>query len=416
MSNSDIEQAGTVKGHIPNRASLSGRISNVVSLSGHISIGGASDFVIKMTVESNGDESYTVISCDATVEQIDAAVAAEKRVVLIATQINSNLLWEMPIVRGSKGSFYYFGTFLQGEAIAAFVVKDGDESGWLFVITQIKAMNVDYSNAALPNISTVDDALNVLVQKSHTHSNKDTLDKLSDSNGKLQYNGQALNSDGGTLIIKCETTATAIDGSSYRITAIEPSAEDILEAYNAGKQLVIKAHVNDNYIWLPLIQYTNDGMLFGAFIDGQTVLASFTEYESYIEFRMINAEVIEYAYWSTNVPDWLSNSENVGGTLDDIIYEVDTLDDVSLGLQDNVDKLTKQSHTHDNKAVLDLISATDGKLKYNGFDVGLKGDTGAAGADGYTPVKGTDYWTAADKAEIVDDVLAALPKWIGGSY
>ena len=39
MSNSDIEQAGTVKGHIPNGASLSGRISNGLSLSGHISIG-----------------------------------------------------------------------------------------------------------------------------------------------------------------------------------------------------------------------------------------------------------------------------------------------------------------------------------------------------------------------------------------
>lgn len=47
---------------------------------------------------------------------------------------------------------------------------------------------------------------------------------------------------------------------------------------------------------------------------------------------------------------------------------------------------------------------------------GDKGDTGAAGADGHTPVKGTDYWTAADKAEIVDDVLAALPTWTGGSY
>ena len=403
MSNSDIEQAGTVKGHIPNGASLSGRISNGLSLSGHISIGsGAGDFIIKMTVESNGDESYTVISCDTTVEQIDAAVSAEKKVVLIATQINSGLLWEMPIVRGSKGSFYYFGTFLQGEAIAAFVVKDGDESGWLFSITQIQALDVGYSNNALPGISTVESALDALVQKSHTHSNKNTLDKLSDSNGKLQYNGQALNSDDGTLIIKCETTATAIDGSSYRITAIEPSTEDIFEAFNAGKQLVIKAHVNDNYVWLPLINYTNDDMLFGAFIDGQTVLASLAE--SYIELRMINAEVIEYVYSSTNDVDWLSNSGNVGGTLDDIIYEVDTLDDVSFILQDDVDKLTKQSHTHDNKAVLDLISATDGKLKYNGSDVGLK------------PVKGTDYWTPADKQEIVADTLAALPKWTGGNY
>lgn len=56
---------------------------------------------------------------------------------------------------------------------------------------------------------------------------------------------------------------------------------------------------------------------------------------------------------------------------------------------------------------------------------GEKGDTGATGAagadgkdgaDGYTPVKGTDYWTAADRAEMVNDVLAALPTWEGGSY
>lgn len=35
---------------------------------------------------------------------------------------------------------------------------------------------------------------------------------------------------------------------------------------------------------------------------------------------------------------------------------------------------------------------------------------------GYTPVKGTDYWTATDKQGIVNDVLAALPAWEGGSY
>lgn len=49
-------------------------------------------------------------------------------------------------------------------------------------------------------------------------------------------------------------------------------------------------------------------------------------------------------------------------------------------------------------------------------DKGDKGDNGVNGADGYTPVKGTDYWTASDKAEIVNDVLEALPTWTGGSY
>lgn len=41
---------------------------------------------------------------------------------------------------------------------------------------------------------------------------------------------------------------------------------------------------------------------------------------------------------------------------------------------------------------------------------------GADGAPGLTPVKGTDYYTEADKAEMVDLVLAALPTWNGGSY
>lgn len=49
-------------------------------------------------------------------------------------------------------------------------------------------------------------------------------------------------------------------------------------------------------------------------------------------------------------------------------------------------------------------------------DKGDKGDTGADGANGKTPVKGTDYWTAADKSAMVSDVLAALPTWNGGSY
>jgi hypothetical protein len=203
--------------------------------------GGASDFIIKMTVTSDDDGNYTVTSCDATVEQIDAAVAAEKTVVVRASY--GGIIFELPMLEGVEGNTYYFGMFLKGQVIVSFVEKiGGNTSEWQFSVTQIEAESVSYSNAALPNISTVGGALDELVTKSHTHANKDTLDKLSDSDGKLQYNGS---------------------------------------------------------------------------------------------------------------------------------------------------------------------------------DVGLKGDkgdTGAAGADGYTPVKGTDYWTEADKAEIVADTLAALPTWTGGSY
>ena len=55
-------------------------------------------------------------------------------------------------------------------------------------------------------------------------------------------------------------------------------------------------------------------------------------------------------------------------------------------------------------------------------DKGDKGDTGANGkdgingkdgVDGYTPVKGKDYFTETDKAEIVSSVIEALPVYDG---
>ena len=59
--------------------------------------------------------------------------------------------------------------------------------------------------------------------------------------------------------------------------------------------------------------------------------------------------------------------------------------------------------------VLFSLKGTDGKDGTNGTD-------GKDGADGKTPVKGEDYFTEEDKAELVSDVLAALPAWEGGSY
>ena len=44
----------------------------------------------------------------------------------------------------------------------------------------------------------------------------------------------------------------------------------------------------------------------------------------------------------------------------------------------------------------------------------LKGKDGTNGTNGTTPVKGTDYFTAADKTEMVNAVIAALPKYAGG--
>lgn len=51
------------------------------------------------------------------------------------------------------------------------------------------ASEVSYTNESLEGAQNVKTALDAIVEKSHTHANKDTLDKLSVSNGKLQYNG-----------------------------------------------------------------------------------------------------------------------------------------------------------------------------------------------------------------------------------
>lgn len=152
--------------------------------------GGAStagDFIIKMTFK-NDDDNYTVTSCDATVEQIDAAVAAEKRVVVIASVDNLDVFYELPLFWAAKGYTYSFGIFQEGYMMTASVTTYGSTSEWQLSVTPIGAESVDYSNAALPNISTVGGTLDLLVPNAHTHANKSTLDKLSVSNGKLQYN------------------------------------------------------------------------------------------------------------------------------------------------------------------------------------------------------------------------------------
>lgn len=61
-----------------------------------------------------------------------------------------------------------------------------------------------------------------------------------------------------------------------------------------------------------------------------------------------------------------------------------------------------------------VVTFSDGKTVT--IKNGKTGATGGKGADGKTPVKGTDYYTEVDKTEMVNAVLAALPTWTGGSY
>lgn len=239
--------------------------------------GGTSDFIIKMTVEANGD-NYTVTSCDATIEQIDAAFNADKNIVLIVARNDTTNKYVLSLTYAMPEFGYLFESFYD----TAFLIASIDKTnGTTFAKTQTPANAVDYSNAALPNISTVGGALDALVPKSHTHANKDTLDKLSDSNGKLQYNGSDVGLKG----------ANGKDGANGITPTIGANGNWYLDTTDTGKP---------------------------------------------------------------------SRGEK--------------------------------------------------------GDKGADGTNGKDGINGKTPVKGTDYWTEADKAEIVADTLAALPTWTGGNY
>ena len=184
--------------------------------------GGAGDFIIKMTVASDDDGKYTVTSCDATVEQIDAAVAAEKKVVLMAS--DDGVVFELPMLQGVPGNIYYFGTFMMGQVIASVVENvSANESKWRFLMTQIGAESVSYSNAALPNISTVGGAIDALVKKSgHTHDNKSVLDLISAANGKLRYNALDINyAPTQHTYSTAQVSATLADNAEYRMTGLQ---------------------------------------------------------------------------------------------------------------------------------------------------------------------------------------------------
>lgn len=65
--------------------------------------------------------------------------------------------------------------------------------------------------------------------------------------------------------------------------------------------------------------------------------------------------------------------------------------------------------TNGTKSTFKVQNGSKGSAGANGKD----GSNGKDGIDGYTPVRGTDYWTPADKAEIVNAVISALPKYDG---
>lgn len=268
---------------------------------------------------------------------------------------------------------------------------DGEIVGYAPMITGSAKVSIPDGTERLGHSLAAEIALNTAAR--HSHENKAVLDKFAESkDGKPTYGGEALGGGGGAgdFIIKM---TVEVNGDNYTVTACDKTMEQIDAAVTSGQN--IKAIAFDKYI-LPMIQMEyGKSYTFGAFLGLLLVVATVEKNdETGIDVwqffsASLTADIVDYSNAA------LPNISTVGGALD---------------------KLVPNSHTHVNKVILDKLSVLNGKLQYDSSDVGLKGDKGDKGANGKTPVKGTDYWTATDKAEIVNDTLAALPKWTGGSY
>lgn len=166
---------------------------------------------------------------------------------------------------------------------------------------------------------------------------------------------------------------------------------------------IIKSPIVEAYIGSSLLDSTEVAS------DAPTDISTKVEQLMAAKHSHSNKAVLDkFAEGSDGKPTYNGIAIGSGGTggastAEDVSYTNTQLPNVA-NVKTALDELVPKSHTHANKDTLDKLSDSNGKLQYNGSDVGLK------------PVKGTDYWTAADKTEIVNDTLAALPTWAGGSY
>lgn len=98
--------------------------------------------------------------------------------------------------------------------------------------------------------------------------------------------------------------------------------------------------------------------------------------------------------------------ENAVNALDDAYYEL--RQEIQNG---KVIKSIEQTTTSAEDTGINIITVTFTNNTTKTFEIrnGSKGSQGEKGADGYTPVKGKDYFTIEDVQNIVNQVIAALP-------
>jgi hypothetical protein len=228
------------------------------------------------------------------------------------------------------------------------------------------AEDVNYTNTQLPNVDNVKGALDELIPKSHTHDNKWVLDKFDEFFGKPIYDGKVLGE--GVFIIKA--TASMNDDGTYEVINPTSTLAEIEAAVEDGKVPIALVEISRTSTVILQLKSCGEG----------TCIFSTMLYGTEAQLHVVQEDQERWYFIMSSQP---ISAENV------------TYYDKSV--EGALDELVPKSHTHANKGTLDKLSDSNGKLQYNGSDVGLKGDKGDPGSDanvtkdnvitalGYTP-------------------------------
>lgn len=204
---------------------------------------GSELFIVNVQAQSGAD-GYTITSHNKTYEQIDAAYKAGKQVLIAFTVTNENNTFLIPLGIATETD-YEFLVF----ANAVFYVYVDNTDTWDCYLEPLEAdsikakISADSSAQSLSLQTILNSLVYPAVEKAHEHNNEDVLDKLSVSDGKLQYNGSDVSLKPAYYIDLAGT---------YPNYTCPVSMDDIKAAYNSGYSLVCRCKMGAYTATLPL--------------------------------------------------------------------------------------------------------------------------------------------------------------------
>lgn len=198
------------------------------------------------------------------------------------------------------------------------------------------------------------------------------------------------------------------------------SVSDLLESYPTASYVVLSTYVAPAFE--RIFDETSKNFGWGTDTAYITLTGSGNEEQGGSEIDEVAVREIVAEYIAANPPEVTETDPTVPGWAKQPTKPTYTAAEVGAIPQDNLQEAinealaqAKESGVFDGPQGPQGLQGIQGEQGPQGPQ-GETGPQGPAGVDGYTPVRGTDYWTDEDKVQIVSDVLAALPAWEGGSY